>query len=141
MAEAYLRERVAREGLSHVVVDSAGLLGIEGQPAAAHAVRVLREQGLDLSRHSSRGIRAGDVRTADLIVVMTQVHLEEMHRRFPHAVGETLLIRAFERGPEPRGGAADLDDPVMGPVEAHRACFETIRLCVDHLVLRLRHGA
>ena len=141
MAEGYLRERAASEGVSHLVVGSAGLLGIEGQPAASHAVRVVRERGIDLSRHRSRGLRAGDMRTADLVVVMTQSHLEEIHRRFPETAAEVVLLRAFEGGPEPRGGAPDLEDPVMGPVEAHRASFDTIRLCVDHLLLRLKHAS
>lgn len=140
MAHAYLHDRAVRAGLSHLVVDSAGLLGIEGQAAASHSADAVREYGIDLSRHRSQGIRAEDVRTSDVIVVMTQSHLEEMHGRFPGAAAEMFLLRAFERGPEPRGGAADLEDPVVGPLEAHRASFETIRLCVDHLILRLKHG-
>jgi protein-tyrosine-phosphatase len=32
LAAEYLRHRAVREGLSHVVVDSAGILGIEGAP-------------------------------------------------------------------------------------------------------------
>jgi len=60
MAAAYLRSRAAHAGLAHVVIDSAGLLGIEGAPAAAHAIAVGRAEGFDLTRHRSRGITAAE---------------------------------------------------------------------------------
>ena len=139
MAAEYMRCRLVRQGLGRVVVDSAGLLGIEGQPAAPESIGLLRESGLDVSGHRSRGVRASDLGTSDYIVVMTHEHLEELARRFPDHIARTVLIRAFDRGPEPEGGAADLDDPMGRPMTAFRECFRTIRRCIDHLVLHLSH--
>ena len=139
MAHAYMLDRAVASGLSHLVIESAGLLGIEGQTAASLSVKVHRESGVDLTRHRSRGLRPSDMRTADLVLVMTQAHLEEIHRRFPERTADVYLLRAFEQGPEPRGGAADLDDPVLGPIDAHRAAFAMIRNCVDHLLLSVKH--
>lgn len=141
MAAEYLRQRAVRSGLSHLVVDSAGLLGIEGAPAAAHAVAVFREAGCDLTRHRSRGVSVADMRTADVVIAMTLTQLETMERRFAAGQGERLLLRAFEDGPAPRGGAPELDDPVNGPIEGFRAAFAIIKTCVDHLVVHLRHSA
>ncbi len=140
MADEYARRRLASSGPSHIVVDSAGTLGIEGEPAAAESVQVLREEGLDLSRHRSRGVAAHDRRTADLVVGMTVGHLAELERRFPPGTGRRLLLRAFEHGPEPREGAPDLDDPIGMPIETHRETFAVIRKCVDHIILSLRHA-
>ena len=141
MAAEYLRQRAVRSGLSHLVVDSAGLLGIEGAPAAAHAVAVVRDAGCDLTRHRSRGVTVADLRTADVVIAMTLTQLETMERRFEAGQGERLLLRAFEAGPSPRGGAPELDDPVNGPIEGFRTAFATIKTCVDHLVVYLRHSA
>jgi len=141
MAAAYLRSRAAHAGLAHVVIDSAGLLGIEGAPAAAHAIAVGRTEGFDLTRHRSRGVTAADLRAADVVVVMTLAHLEELAERFPNAQQKRLLLRAFEAGPTPAGGAPELIDPVSGPYEGFRDAFGVIRTCVDHLVLWLRHTA
>jgi protein-tyrosine-phosphatase len=141
MASAYLKARAAHAGLAHVVIDSAGLLGIEGAPAAAHAIEVGRKEGFDLTRHRSRGITPADVRAADLVLVMTLAHLEELAQRFPDKTQKRLLLRAFEAGPEPKGGAPELSDPVSGPYEGFRDAFSVIRTCVDHLVLWLRHAA
>jgi protein-tyrosine-phosphatase len=139
LAAEYLRHRAVREGLSHVVVDSAGILGIEGAPAASLSIDVAKEAGLDLTRHRSRGMTIADARTADLVVVMTLTQLETLARRFPSGQ-RRLLLRAFEDGPEPRGGAPELDDPVAGPIEGYKEAFDVIRRCIDHLVLHLRHA-
>jgi len=141
MAAAYLKARAAHAGLAHVVVDSAGLLGIEGAPAALHAIAVGRAGWFDLTRHRSRGVTAADLRAADVVLGMTLAHLEELARRFPDAGQKRLLLRAFEAGPAPAGGAPELTDPVSGPYEEFRDAFTVIRTCVDHLVLWLRHAA
>jgi protein-tyrosine-phosphatase len=140
MAAEYLRHRAVREGLSHVVVDSAGLLGIRDSPAASFAVEVFHDEGLDLTRHKSRGITLADMRTADLVVAMTALQLETLARQYPEAQERRLLLRAFEGEPTPRDGAPDLEDPIRRPIEAYREAFSIIRTCVDHLVLHLRHA-
>ena len=139
MAAEYMRHRAAQERLASVAVDSAGLLGIEGAPASREAIEVLREAALDLGAHRSRGIRATDARSSDLLLVMTPEHLREIADRFPAAVPRTRLLRAFEAGPEPAHDPAPLADPIGCPIELYRHCFDTIRICVDHLVLHLRH--
>jgi protein-tyrosine-phosphatase len=139
MAAAYLRHRARHAGIPSLIVDSRGLLGIEGEPADANARRVAAENGFDLNGHRSRGLRPDDVRSADLVLAMSLDHLDELQRRFPGDVPPRRLLRAFEQEALPRGGAPDLPDPVGGPVEAFRESFETIRTCVDHLVLYLKH--
>ncbi len=139
LAAEYLRHRAVREGLSHIVVDSAGILGIEGSPAAPFSIEVAKEAGLDLTRHRSRGVSPADARTADLVVTMTLAQLEALARRYPPSEQKRLLIRAFEESPIPRGGAPELEDPVTGPIEQYADAFATIRKCVDHMVLYLRH--
>jgi len=139
MAAEYLRHRAAHDGLSHLVVDSAGLLGIEGAPAAAHAVTVLKEAGLDLSRHRSRGLTSSDLQIADFVIVMTLRHLEQLAVRSSIGAERRFLVRAFEQGKLSARGAPDLDDPVTGPLEGFRKAFGVIRTSVDHLILHLKH--
>ncbi len=140
LAAEYLRYRSLREGLSHIAVDSAGLLGIEGASAAPLSIAVGRDAGLDLTRHRSRGVSVANMGTADLVIAMTLAQLEALERRYPTASQTRLLLRAFEKGAIPRGGAPELDDPVAGPVEEYREAFAMIRNCVDHLVLHLKRA-
>lgn len=140
LAAEYLRHRSVLEGLNDIVVESAGLLGIEGAPAAAFSVEVARDAGLDLTRHRSRGVSPANMRSADLVIAMTLAQLEALARRYPEASQRRLLLRAFDKGPIPRGGAPELDDPVAGPIAAYREAFAIIRTCVDHLVLHLKQA-
>ena len=132
MVAEYLRHRAAESGLDQILVDSAGTLGIEDQPAAPEAVETLREIGLDLSGHRSKGIAAADFLRCDALIGMSQLHLESLAA----GRGPSLrwLLRAFEGGPRPDSRAPELQDPIGKPVEAYRACFDIIRPSVDHLV-------
>jgi protein-tyrosine phosphatase len=139
MAAEYFRYRAALSGLSHVVVDSAGTLGIDGVPASTEAVQVLREAGLDLRHHRSKGVDDAALRTSDVLVGMTQAHLDELGFRYRRGESEWWLLRAFEEGPRPRAHAADLEDPIGSPVETYREQFVLMSRCLDHLALYVKY--
>ncbi len=141
MAAEYLRQRAASFDLSHLVVDSAGTLGIVDRPASADAIRVMDEIGIDLHGHRSKGLEAEMFQTADLIVAMSHEHLAEMAHRFPAGAGDRLLLRAFEESSERDPNARDLDDPIGRSVEFYRQVRERITRSVDHLALHLKHLA
>jgi len=141
MVAEYLRHRAAHAGLSHLVVGSAGTLGIHGRAAADEAIETLSEAGLDLSSHRSKGIDDADVRSSDWVIAMARDHVEYMLHEYPDASARVLLLRAFEHGTTPVQLAADLDDPIGHSIAHYREQFQTIRLCVDHLVMHLRHAS
>ena len=139
MAAECFRSRVALSGLSHVVVDSAGTAGIYKASASREAIRALQEIGLDLSGHRSKGVGRSEMRTADMVIAMSRIHLEELARRFPRGVRNRLLLRAFENGPDPVADAPDLPDPIGKPIDCYREQLSTITRCLEHLALHLRY--
>jgi protein-tyrosine phosphatase len=139
MAAEYFRQRAAQEGLSHVVVDSAGTLGIQGAPASKEAVEAIRESGVDLSAHRSKGLRASDLQTTDLVITMEHRHLEYLALHHPEGSDERLLLRAFEKRSRPDPNALDLEDPMGYSLEFYREQLPLITRCVDHLILYLKH--
>lgn len=139
MAAEYFRQRAAQSGLSHVVVESAGTLGIEGQPASAEAVRVMEEIGVDLRSHRSRGVSEALLRTTDITVAMAHDHLDYLARYHDRGEDERLLLRSFEEGSLPASSPRDLEDPIGRPLAFYREQVPLIVRCVDHLVLHLRH--
>jgi protein-tyrosine phosphatase len=142
MVAEYLRDRAARSGLSHLVVDSAGTLGIWNAGASAEAVQALREIGLDLSSHRSKGLAETDLRTADLVLAMDREHLALLASAFPDERAPRYLLRAFEAGPDPipNEEAPDLEDPIGAPIEVYRERLRTVLRCVDHLLLHLKYA-
>lgn len=141
MAAEYFRHRAARSALSHVVVDSAGTLGLGGVPASPEAVRVMAEFEVDLKRHRSKALEAADLRSSDLVIVMSGDHLEVLAQRYPDETDRRLLLRAFDQGPSPDPNAPDLADPIGESIGVYRRQARTITRCVDHLLLYLRHRA
>ena len=139
MAAEYARHQAAQAGLSHLLIDSAGTLGIEGAPASENAVELLRENGQDLSSHRSRGLRKSDMTAFDMILVMEHHHQEELEYRYPGSNEAMFLLRASDDGPDPSHGAPDLDDPIGESMEVYRARFREIRNAVDHLMIHLRN--
>jgi protein-tyrosine-phosphatase len=139
MAAECFRHHAAGAGLSHVVVESAGTLGIEGAAASSQAIEALEEIGLDLTRHRSRALDRADIRTSEFVIAMTRDHLEELARRFPEGDGERFLLRSFERGRRPDSDAPDLDDPMGRSLRFYRKQLSIIRASVEHLALFLRH--
>jgi len=139
MAAEYFRQRAAQEGLSHVVVDSAGTLGIQDAPASKEAVEAMGEFGVDLSAHRSKGLRASDLQTTDLVITMEHRHLEYLAFHHPEGSDERLLLRAFEKRSRPDSNALDLEDPMGYSLEFYREQIPLIRRCVDHLILYLKH--
>ncbi len=90
------------EDKGHVIL-SAGMAAMSGMPAAANAIEVVRSRGGSLQDHASRQVTAELVRHADLILTMTNEHLESLLDQFPGAASRVRVLH-------PRGG--DVDDPV-----------------------------
>ena len=139
MAAEYFRQRAPSAGLSHVVVASAGLLGIDDVPAALESARTMREIGIDLESHRSQGLTRKELRSSDIVIVMTDKHVQEICERFDEAVPECHKLRAFEAGSHPIGEAPDLDDPIGRPESFYRLQVPILTRCLDHLMLYLKY--
>jgi protein-tyrosine phosphatase len=112
-----------------VVIMSAGIAAAPGCPPASEATQVMRERGLDLARHEAQPLTDQIVRHADLILTMTQSHLQSIVERWPHAADRVSMLL-----PEKR----DVADPIGQTVKAYRDCAEQITCGVNYHVERLR---
>ena len=139
MVAAYLRHRLSRSGMSHVVVTSAGTLGIKDAPASDAAIAAMAEIDIDLEEHRSRALSSADVRSSDWVIAMDGNHMATLAARYPRGQETRVLVRAFEIGPSPEVDAPDLDDPVGLGIGVFRKQRDIIRVCVDHFVLHLKH--
>ncbi|MDR3632464.1 MAG: Sua5/YciO/YrdC/YwlC family protein [Isosphaeraceae bacterium] len=118
MAEALCKALLARrlgctteqlEEKGYVVL-SAGVAAQHGMPAAAHAIDVVRARGGSLQQHTSRPITRDLIRHADLIVAMTNDHLEALLDQAPECAPRARLLH-------PEGG--DVADPVGSDRETY----------------------
>ncbi len=116
MAAGLARAMVARKlGVTEAQLEargvkilSAGTMASAGYTASENAVTVMQKRGIDLSRHRSSPVTHEMVNEADVILCMTQTHLNQVMR-----MGGSVAQKAFLLD------EAGIDDPYGGPEEAY----------------------
>jgi len=125
MAEALARRLIAEKlgcqphqlEQKGVLVASAGIAAVPGCGPADEAVAVMRDKGLDISKHESQPLTGKLARHADLIFTMTAGHRQAIVRRWPEASSRTFPLRADE---------GDIHDPIGGSIGVYRECAEQL---------------
>ena len=96
-----------------VIVASAGIAAVPGCGPAAEAITVMKEKGLDVTRHESQPLTDKLARHADVIFTMTNGHRQAILRRWPEASSRTHALRDDEQ---------DVHDPIGGSTGVYREC-------------------
>jgi protein-tyrosine phosphatase len=166
-------ELLLRAGLgagADVVVGSAGLGALVGQPIEAPMARLLERRGVDPSAFAARQLTDADTRQADVVLTMTSGQRAAVVAHVPSAVRRTFLLRELadlaqltvlpaEAGtpaerlaavvsgaPQSRArravvGDDDVEDPYRRPDEVFARSLQTIADAVDRLVAVLAPAA
>ncbi|MHC4829684.1 MAG: L-threonylcarbamoyladenylate synthase [Planctomycetota bacterium] len=131
MAEAMMKDRLSRLLGIHVgmlaaqgfEVGSAGTGAGYGGSAATHGVAIMRERGLDTSKHQSRPLTTEMVEQAGLVIPLSYSHEDAILRRWPQHAGKVLLL-------DPAG----VPDPIGGSLEVYRECANHIDSRLGYVV-------
>jgi protein-tyrosine phosphatase len=132
MAERIFRKQLKKRGLQHVQVESAGLLDLGGAGVDNQTVAILREKGIDGSRHRSRTLSAELVAEADRILVMEEAQRDEVLRRHPDGEGKVRLLKSYS--PQGDGAGLDIRDPYGLSPYHYRTCFAEIYFSLEGLL-------
>ena len=127
MAEGLLRHMAG----DRVKVASAGLGAGHGQPPSAHAIEVLRKEGIDIADIRSQPVSAHLLQRADYIFTMTRDHLDMLLLLFPEMASKTRLLRFEEAA---KGGRADVTDPIGGTRATYESCKADIQRAMSHVI-------
>jgi len=127
MAEAILRKRLRQLGRHGVDVRSAGVRTLDGLSASDETVKVMKEDGIDVSAFHSRSVTADMIKRSDLILAMEPAHKEEILRLAPEAIGKTYLLKEYGNPSALNQGAAGIHDPIGGPTEEYRIIRDEIK--------------
>ena len=122
MAEGLFKQAVRGRGDYRVL--SAGVGAVDGQPASDHAVRALREIGIDINGHRSRHLTADLVAQADYIFGMTHSHVDAIMLLYPQAAEKTFLLREFDETLDAYEN--DISDPIGGSYDVYCNCRDQI---------------
>jgi protein-tyrosine-phosphatase len=155
MAEGLLRHELGSRGCEDVEVASAGTWATRGEPATEEAIAVSERDGIDISSHRSRPLAQEELEATDLVIAMTNMHLQEASSVLPEARSKTLLLKELaqierpplwpDATPEERLGTLlngtrpkwrrklDVADPIGRPMRFYERCFAELRDGVEAL--------
>lgn len=85
-------ERLLRQLLPNLTIDSAGTSGLSGEPADQTASLIAQRHGLSLEGHIARKLTPAMAREYDLILVMEPSHIESVTAIAPEARGKIMLF-------------------------------------------------
>ena len=122
MAEGLFQH--ATRGRQDFRVLSAGIGALDGQPPSVHAVRALRELGIDISNMRSRMLTRQLLEEADYVFGMAHSHVDSVNALFPQAVEKTFLLREFDDTLD--DFEKDIGDPIGGSYETYTYCRDQI---------------
>lgn len=117
-------ERQLRAFLPDLVIGSAGLAALTGQPADAVMTEVSAARGLSLAGHIARQFTPALGRAHDLILVMEPGHRVAILHLAPHLSGKTMLL---DRWTDARGIA----DPYRQSRGAYERAYDDIARATD----------
>jgi protein-tyrosine-phosphatase len=133
MAEALLRQRLDRAGLSHeVTVRSAGVWAEEGHAASDKAVKCLAERGIDLSKHRSQPVTVTLLENADIVLVMEEAHRRSIFYMAPQHLSKVFLLS------EMSGQHDDVGDPYGGEISEYERTIGLLERLIDDGMPQLR---
>ncbi len=134
LAAAYLRKLCGERRIKDVEALSAGVSALNGMPASGNAVEVAAEFGMDVSAHLSTMLTPELVRSADLVVAMTESHRRQALRISRHD-DERKFKLLLDFSPDGRRG--DIADPFGGNLEIYRNCLLQMMPAMDNLLAHL----
>ncbi len=131
MAKALLEKKLKEQGRSDdIEVLSAGLMMLGGLSAAEEVKELLKQEGMDVSRHRSQGVTGSMLKKSDLILVMEKMHEERILKIAPEVRNRLFLLKEFAKIKE---SSLDISDPIGRPMDFYVETFAVIKEAIDRV--------
>ncbi|MBL8026994.1 MAG: low molecular weight protein arginine phosphatase [Fibrobacteres bacterium] len=121
MAEAMLRSAIPESKRKKYIVLSAGTGARNGAPASQLAAKVMKENAINLEKHSSRLITKELADSADLILGLSESHVNAIKEAFPESAGKVFLLSEYSGI-----GGGGINDPFGGDIDTYRTVRDQI---------------
>lgn len=113
--------------LGSVIAMSAGISAADGMPASRNAVAAISEIGGNICNFRSTMLSLELVKSANLVLTMTNSHKDSILRLFPYALGKVFTLKTD----------GDVLDPFGGDLDVYRRCRDDIRKAIHCLIVKL----
>ena len=138
-----------RDLLSEIEVLSAGVARLSGMNVPHGTLKVMQEEGIDVSKHRSNSLTPELVRKSSIILVMERRHKREILTMVPGYEDKVVLLRKFGEGQDkPRESVEvsqseeelDIADPIGSSLSVYRKCTDEIKQCISGFMDRILNG-
>lgn len=124
MAQAILQEKINKEGLQGIEVDSAGIYCGYGEPMSKHTAQIIKDMNIFFV-HRSQPVTPKLLSSCDMVVTMTKEH--------------KIMLAGLVNGKklfcfDDITGEGDIADPFGGNIEVYRAVEKQLRKGMDKIV-------
>jgi len=125
LAEGFFLKFIKDSGASTVIVKSCGTGASPVFKVPKIVLKILGDEGVDLSGHSSTPVNKLLVDVSDYVFVMETRHREELLKRYPDARKKIHLLREFAEGMKLE--KPEVSDPIGQPDEVYIESAGTIK--------------
>lgn len=124
MAEGLLRKKLKELGKDQPIdIFSVGIASAAGMGVSPNAITVMKEEGVDISKHESSPLTDDIIKDADLIFAMENYHREVLIKRVPEASGKIHVL--------------NIPDPIGKPIEFYRNTLTLLKESLPKILERL----
>ncbi|MCK4428633.1 MAG: low molecular weight protein arginine phosphatase [candidate division Zixibacteria bacterium] len=114
--------------LDNFEVSSAGISTLDGVPPSLFAMEVAKARNVDLTQHRSRQLNRQILKKADIILAMSDEHLEYIRKMDKKALEKTYLLRTFPQNhlasnEDESESVLYIKDPIGGTMDDYELCF------------------
>ena len=135
MAEGMMKKISAHNNLD-IAVKSAGISAPQGFPATDETVRVMLEEGVDVSGHQTTRLTPDLVEWADKIFVMENMHRHMVLTMDPSVKDKVHLLTEFSSDEYRAIVREDIPDPIGKWEGFYKNTLAVIKDCVEGIVKR-----
>ncbi len=103
---------------------SAGIFAQNGQKPSENAVSAMKDMGIDIKSHLSKGLTPEAIERAELILTMTKSHKNALLGIDNSLSGKVMTLSEFS------GEDGEIPDPFGGDLDTYRSCAKEIKRLV-----------
>ena len=130
MAEYLLRDKLKRKGETDIEISSGGFLDQKGAHVPEEIYNLMKEVGIDISKHRSSPIDKKRIKESDLIIVMEIRQEDQLVRLCPEEASRIFILSQFDKENPIR---RDVADPIGRSSSFYRNCYVDINALVEGL--------
>lgn len=122
---------------NEIEVYSSGTSAFTGDIPTGEAIEVMKEYGVDLTKHRATNMVESNIKEMDLILCATNIHKMQVLSRYPELKEKTYTIKEYVKYNEEGHDQININDPWGYNITTYRYCVAEIEKCLEILIKEL----